>query len=174
MKLSKNKVFMNVTLKGSVVHLAGALPALHHRPPEFTLVDKDLKDRHLSDWKGKKILLATVPSLDTTTCNIMTKHLNGLSQKHPHLVIITVSVDLPFAQKRFCQTENVHQVCTLSMMRDKKFGQDYGLLILDGPLAGLLARSIILLDEQGRVVYLELVSEISKEPNYTLLEAAIG
>jgi thiol peroxidase len=136
------------------------------KAPDFTLVDKDLHDRTLHEFHGKRKLLATVPSLDTGTCSIMTKHFNEFGKKHPNVLILTVSADLPFAQKRFCETENVHNVITLSMMRNKDFGKSYGILIQDGPLAGVLARSVFVLDEKDHILYTELVQEITQEPNY--------
>ena len=115
---------------------------------------------------AREKLIATVPSLDTGICSTMTKHFNEFAKKHPGTVIITVSADLPFAQKRFCEAEKVHNVLTLSMMRDKEFGKAYGVLIQDGPLAGILARSVLVLDEKDHVLYTELVPEITQEPNY--------
>lgn len=153
-------------LKGTPVRLTGQLPPLNTKAPEFRLVDKDLKDHTLKEWQGKKKIIATVPSLDTGVCSTMTKHFNELAKKHPGIAILIVSTDLPFAQKRFCEHEGVHNVFTLSMMRDKEFGKAYGLLIADGPLAGILARSVIVLDEKDHVLYTELVPEITEEPNY--------
>ena len=155
-----------ITLKGKQVHTLGHLPALQTKAPDFRLVDKDLKDHTLQEFRGKKKLLATVPSLDTATCSLMTKHFNEFAKKHPGIAIITVSADLPFAQKRFCEQESVHSVITLSMMRDKEFGKAYGILIQDGPLAGILARAVFVIDEKDHVLYVELVSEITQEPNY--------
>ncbi|OGN64506.1 MAG: lipid hydroperoxide peroxidase [Chlamydiae bacterium RIFCSPHIGHO2_12_FULL_49_9] len=155
-----------ITLKGNPIHTKGNLPPLHTRAPDFHLVDKDLNNKALRDFQGKKMLIATAPSLDTGVCSLMAKHLNEWVKKHPDVVILFVSADLPFAQKRFCEKENVHNVHILSMMRDKSFGETYGLLIQDGPLAGILARSIIALDEKGHVLYTELVPEIAQEPNY--------
>ncbi len=155
-----------VTLKGKPTHTAGTLPPIHTKAPDFRLVDKDLKEHTLHEYQGKKKLIATVPSLDTPTCSIMTKHFNEFAKKHPGCVIITVSADLPFAQKRFCEHEGVHNVMTLSMMRDKEFGKAYGILIQEGPLAGILARSVFVLDEKDHVLYIELVPEITQEPNY--------
>jgi thiol peroxidase len=160
-------------LKGKPVRLAGFLPLIHTKAPDFVLVDKDLHDRTLSEFHGKKKILATVPSLDTATCSLMTKHMNELVKKHPGLMIITISADLPFAQKRFCEGENVHNVLTLSMMRNKDFGKSYGLLIEDGVLAGLLARSVFLLDEKDHVLYSELVPEVTQEPDYHALTKAL-
>lgn len=153
-------------LKGQTVKTSGNLPPIHTKAPDFRLVDKDLKEHTLHEFHGKRKLISTVPSLDTGVCSTMTKHINEFAKKHPNFVFITVSADLPFAQKRFCEHEGVHNVVTLSMMRDKEFGKAYGLLLVDGPLAGLLARSILVLDEKDHVNYLELVPEITQEPNY--------
>lgn len=163
-----------VTLKGKPIKTSGHLPPLHTKAPDFRLVDADLRDRSLHEFDGKKKLLATVPSLDTGTCSLMTKHFNEFGKKHPGPVLLTVSADLPFAQKRFCEKEAVHNVITLSMMRDKEFGRAYGVLIEDGPLAGVLARSVFVLDEKNHVLYCELVSEITQEPNYHKALEALG
>lgn len=157
---------IQVTLKGKPIHLTGHLPTVHTKAPDFRLVDKDLKERTLHEFNGKRKLLSTVPSLDTGTCSKMTKHINEFAKKHPQYTFITVSADLPFAQKRFCEHEGVHNMVTFSMMRDKEFGKAYGLLVQDGPLAGLLARALIVLDEKDHVLHVELVSEITEEPNY--------
>jgi thioredoxin-dependent peroxiredoxin len=156
---------MQIHLKGQAIHTSGNLPV--KKAPDFKLVDKDLKERTLQEFSGKKKILATVPSLDTGVCSTMTKHLNKLSNKNPEVPIIIVSADLPFAQKRFCEAENVQNVHLFSMMRDKEFGKSYGLLIQDGPLAGLLARSLFVLDEQNQIIYHELVNEITQEPDYS-------
>jgi len=156
----------HVTLKNKAVQIIGNLPVLNTKAPHFTLVDQDLKEHTLAEFNGQAKLIATVPSLDTETCSTMTKHFNEFAKKHHNALIITVSADLPFAQKRFCEHEQVHNVKTLSMMRDKEFGKSYGVLIGDGPLAGLLARSVIVLDEKDHVLYVELVPEITQEPNY--------
>lgn len=158
---------MNQTaFKGKPVALTGNLPQVHTKAPDFHLVDRDLKDRSLHEFNGKRKILATVPSIDTGTCSTMTKHINDFAKKHPDFVFITVSADLPFAQKRFCEHEGVHNVLTFSMMRNKDFGKLYGVLIQEGPMAGLLARSLFVLDEKDHVIYVELVPEISTEPNY--------
>lgn len=167
-------VMAQITLKGKPVHTSGSLPVPHSKAPDFTLVDKDLSERRLSEWRGRKKILATVPSLDTGTCSLMTKHLNELAKKHPSLIVLTVSADLPFAQKRFCEAERVENVFTLSMMRSKDFGIAYGVLIVDGPLAGLLARSLLVLDEKDHILYAQLVAEITQEPTYAPLEQYIS
>lgn len=163
-----------ITFKGNPIQTTGHLPAPQTKVPNFSLVDKDLKDRHLAEWHGKKKVLCTVPSLDTGVCSLMTKHLNEMAKKHPNMIFLTISADLPFAQKRFCEHEAVHNVLTLSMMRDKEFGKAYGLLIQDGPLAGLLVRSVLLIDEKDHLLYSELVPEITQEPNYHALQKHLG
>ena len=155
-----------VTFKGQPVLIAGHLPPLHTKVPDFRLVDRNLKDHTLAEFRGKKKLISTVPSLDTGLCSTMTKHLNETAKKHPGVVFITISADLPFAQNRFCEAEGVHNVLTLSMMRDKEFGKAYGVLMQDGPLAGLLARSVMYIDEKDHLLYCELVGEVTQEPNY--------
>ena len=155
-----------LTLKGNPIHTSGSLPALHSPAPDFILTTQDLEDRTLKNFKGKRKLIATVPSLDTGVCSTMTHHLNTQAKAHPHLQIIVVSADLPFAQKRFCNQEHIQNVTTLSMMRSKDFGKSYGLLIQDGPLAGILARALIAIDEHDHILYTELVSEITHEPDY--------
>lgn len=155
-----------ITLKGNEIHTNGQLPALNARAPDFILVDADLKDRTLRDYKGKRKLIYVVPSLDTSVCSLSTKKFNEAMQKHSEVIALIVSSDLPFAQKRFCGSENVNNVITLSMMRSKDFAKDYGLLIQDGPLAGICARAILVLDENDQIVYEELIPEIAQEPNY--------
>ncbi len=161
-----------IHLKGKSIHTIGNLP--NGRAPDFRLVDKNLKDHSLKDFQGKKKLLATVPSLDTETCSIMTKKLNEFAKVHPEIVFLTVSTDLPFAQKRFCDAGHVENVMTLSMMRDKEFGKAYGLLIQDGPIAGILARSIFVIDENDQIVYSELVDEVTTEPDYQKALSYLG
>ena len=158
---------VQLLLKGKPIHTAGVVPAIHTKAPNFTLVDKDLKNHSLQDFAGKKKVITTVPSLDTPTCSTMTKHFNMQAKKQGNVVFITVSADLPFAQKRFCEAEDVHNILTLSTMRGaKEFGTAYGVLIQDGPLAGILARSVFILDEKDHIVYVEVVPEITEEPNY--------
>lgn len=157
---------VQVLLKGKPVNIHGDLPKIGSKAVDFELVDGDLKVRHLSEFKGKKKLLSTVPSLDTGTCSLSAKKLNEAASKLTNVVILVISADLPFAQKRFCGAENLKNIIPLSLMRSKKFTEDYGMLIKDGPLTGLCARSIIVLDENDKVIYTELVPEITQEPNY--------
>jgi thiol peroxidase len=155
-----------ILFKGTPIHTKGTLPALQTKAPAFTLVDKELKERSLEEFQGKKKWIATVPSLDTGVCSTMTKHINLLAKKHPDVVFLTVSADLPFAQNRFCETEQVHNVLTLSSFRNPEFGAAYGILIQDGPLKGLLARALFVLDSKDHLLHVELVSEITQEPDY--------
>lgn len=155
-----------VTLKGNEIHTIGDLPQKGDRAPDFKLVDKDLNDRSLSDFSGRKKLLNIVPSLDTPVCAESTRRFNEYAREHPESVVLIVSADLPFAQQRFCGDEGLDNVITLSMMRDKSFAEDYGVLIEDGPLAGVAARAVVVLDEDDRVAHRQLVSEIAEEPDY--------
>ena len=155
-----------ITFKGKPIHTSGSLPALQRKIPEFRLVDADLNDCSLKRFAGKRKLIATVPSLDTSVCSAMTKKLNDGAKQKPNALILVVSADLPFAQKRFCEREEVNNVQILSIMRNSAFGKDYGLLIQDGPLEGLLARALMVVNEKDELIYLELVSEITNEPDY--------
>lgn len=164
----------NVTLKGKPITTKGELPEVGSKAPDFVLVDGGLKDRSLADYKGKKKILSVVPSLDTPTCALSAKKFNEAASKLPNTVILVVSADLPFAQKRLCSAENLNNVIPLSLMRSKKFAEDYGVLIQDGPIAGLCTRAIIVLDEENKVIYTELVPELSQEPDYDKAMRSLG
>ncbi|MBI2743253.1 MAG: thiol peroxidase [Chlamydiales bacterium] len=155
-----------ITLKGNPVHTSGELPAQGSVAVDFLLTDSSLKDRSLKEFQGKRKLISIVPSLDTPVCSLSTKKFNETAKKHPEVVFMVVSADLPFAQKRACETEKVENVLTLSMMRSKDFAKNYGVLLVDGPLAGITARAVLVLDEKNKVVYRELVPEIAQEPDY--------
>ena len=159
--------------RGNPINTNGELPKVGAPAPDFKLTDVDLCDVSLASFKGKKKLLNIVPSLDTPTCALSTKKFNEHAAKHPNAVMLIVSVDLPFAQKRFCAAENTNNVKTHSMMRDRHFAKDYGVLITDGPLAGITARAIVVIDENDKVKYTELVPEIAQEPNYDAALAAL-
>ncbi|MBL8258932.1 MAG: thiol peroxidase [Candidatus Competibacteraceae bacterium] len=163
-----------VTFKGTSISTSGDLPAVGATAPEFKLVDGQLQDVGLSDFAGKKKLISIVPSLDTSVCALSTRKLNEESKKHADAVVLVVSADLPFAQKRFCDNEGLNNVVPLSMMRSRDFAKDYGVLQEDGPLAGLTARAVVVLDANNRVRYTELVPEITQEPNYAAALAALG
>jgi len=153
-------------LKQKLIHTNGNLPAVGTKAPDFTLTAQDLSDKHLSDFSGKKKLIYTLPSIDTPTCEKSTKNLNESAKIFQDVVFLIISCDLPFAQKRFCHQEGANNVVTLSLMRDKKFAESYGILITEGVLKGLCARSIFILDSQDKILYQELVSDVAHEPNY--------
>jgi thioredoxin-dependent peroxiredoxin len=156
----------NITLKGNPIRTNGALPTVGSKAPDFQLVDGHLQDRSLKDYKGKRKLISIVPSLDTPTCSLSTKKFNEKIQSHPEVTVLVVSADLPFAQKRFCSMENIANIVPLSMMRSKDFANAYGILIENGPLAGICARAVVILDENDAVTYTQLVQEIAEEPDY--------
>lgn len=155
-----------VTLKGNPVHTTGNLPEVGASAPDFHLTLDNLSDVSIADYKGKKVVMNIFPSIDTATCASSVRKFNEKAGSLSNTVVLCISDDLPFAQKRFCGAEGIQNVITLSEMRSKRFGEDYGIRIVDGPLKGLLARSVVVLDESGKVKYTELVSEIASEPNY--------
>ena len=155
-----------LTLQGNEINTNGELPKVGSNAPDFMLVNSEMEDVSLTNYQGKKKLLSIVPSLDTPVCATSTKKFDKLAKKKLDTVFITISADLPFAMSRFCKTESVSNVITLSMMRSRNFAKDYGVLITDGPLAGITARAIIVLNETNEVIYSELVSEIADEPDY--------
>ena len=160
-------------LQGHPVKLAGELPEVGAAAPDFKLVDKDLNDRSLADFAGKKKLLNIVPSLDTPVCATSTKRFNAAMANKGDAVALVISADLPFAMGRFCGAEGIENVIGLSMMRSRSFAKDYGVLIEDGPLAGITARAVVVLDANDRVLYTQLVPEITQEPDYEAALAAI-
>ncbi|MEJ1296555.1 MAG: thiol peroxidase [Candidatus Sedimenticola sp. (ex Thyasira tokunagai)] len=163
-----------VTLKGNPINTNGELPAVGSTAPDFTLPNKGLADVSLSTYAGKKRLLNIVPSLDTPTCAISTKKFNESFAGRDDAVALVVSADLSFAQGRFCETEGLENVETLSLMRGKDFAEAYGVLITDGPLAGLAARAVVIIDENDKVTYTQLVGEIVDEPDYDAALKALG
>ena len=162
-----------ITLQGNACNTNGDLPGVGSTAPDFTLVDAKLNDVHLADYAGKKKLLNIVPSLDTPTCAISTKKFNESAADHKDSVVLVVSADLPFASGRFCGMEGLDNVVPLSLMRGKGFAKDYGVLITDGPLAGITARAVVVLDADNRVLYTQLVPEIADEPDYDAALAAL-
>jgi thiol peroxidase len=162
-----------ITLKGNPVNTSGNLPAKGSKAPEFKLVKSDLSSFSLSELKGKKIILNIFPSLDTSTCATAMRKFNQLAAGKTDTIVLGISKDLPFAHGRFCSTEGITNVITLSGFRDTAFGKAYGVDVVDGPLAGLYARSIVIVDETGKVRYTQLVHEISNEPDYEEALAAI-
>ncbi len=159
----------DITLKGNPFHTNGDLPAVGSEAPKFSLVDQSLGQRALADVKGKKIL-NIFPSVDTPVCATSVRKFNEQASKIDGVTVLNISADLPFAAKRFCAAEGLENVETLSTLRSS-FLEDYGVRIEDGPMAGLAARSVLVLDENNKVVHAELVPEIAQEPNY---EAALA
>ncbi|RMG40460.1 MAG: thiol peroxidase [Planctomycetota bacterium] len=161
-----------VTLKGNPVDLAGPELKPGEKAPDFTLQNSKLEDVRLSDFAGKTIVLATVPSLDTPVCAAETKRFNEELAALDGVVSVVASMDLPFAQGRWCQAENVDKVVTLSAHRCTKFGEDYGVLIKGGPLDRCLARAVFVIGPDGTIRYAEYVKEITEHPNYEAILAA--
>jgi thiol peroxidase len=162
-----------VTLKGNPIHTIANLPAVGSKAPDFQLTAVDLSTLQLSSFKGSKVLLNIYPSIDTPTCANSTRKFNEKVNELPNTKVLCVSADLPFAQKRFCAAEGLTQISTASTFRSSAFGQDYGVTLVDGPLHGLLARAVVYIDEEGTVIYTELVSEIANEPNYEAVIASV-
>jgi thiol peroxidase len=163
----------SVTLKGKRCETYGELPRPGAAAPDFRLVNSDLQDVSLADFRGKRKVLSLVPSLDTPVCATSARRFNEKAATKKNAVVLVISADLPFAQKRFCQAEQVERIVPLSMMRSKQFAQDYGTLITSGPLEGLSARAVVVLDENDRVLHSQLVGEIADEPDYDAALSAL-
>jgi thiol peroxidase len=161
-----------ITLKGKPIHTIGTLPAVGSKAPDFKLTKTDLSDVSLKDFAGKRIVLNIFPSIDTGVCATSVRRFNQEAANLPNTVVLGVSRDLPFAHGRFCGAEGIKNVVTTSDLREGSFGTAYGVQIVDGPLAGLLSRSIVVLNEQGVVTYTEQVPEIAQEPDYAKALAA--
>lgn len=162
-----------VTLKGNEISTSGDLPKKGDSAPDFSLTKADLSDVTLKSFSGKKLVLNIFPSIDTAVCATSVRKFNEQAGKLENTTVLCISADLPFAQSRFCGAEGLKNVITLSELRNRDFGKEYGLRITNGPLAGLLARSVVVVDESGKVLYTELVSEITHEPNYENAIAAL-
>lgn len=155
-----------VTLKGNPVTVAGNLPKKGAAAPDFNLTGKDLGDVSLKAYAGKRKVLNIVPSLDTPTCAQSTRVFNQKASGMNNTVVLVISADLPFAMSRFCSAEGLNNVVTLSTFRGRDFHGKYGVDVADGPLKGLTARAVVVLDENNKVMHSELVPEIANEPNY--------
>lgn len=160
-----------ITAGGKPVHTSGELPAIGSSAPDFLLTKNDLSDVSLQDFAGQRIVLNIFLSVDTGTCATSVRRFNAEIDKVANAVCLCVSRDLPFAQARFCGAEGLDRVISVSELRNLDFGERYGIRISDGPLAGLLARSVVVIDEKGKVIYRQLVPEIKDEPDY---EAALA
>jgi thiol peroxidase len=161
-------------LKGNPVNTNGNLPAVGSPAPGFRLTGGNLADVGLEAFAGKRKVLNIVPSLDTAVCAASARFFNQAAASLDHTTVLVISADLPFAQGRFCSTEGLANVTPLSMMRDRDFARDYGVLQIDGPLAGLCARAVVVLDENDVVLYTQLVDEITTEPDYEAALAALA
>ncbi|GHE41168.1 thiol peroxidase [Sphingobacterium griseoflavum] len=162
-----------ITFKGTAINTQGELPAVGTTAPDFKLTAGDLSEKTLSDFKGKKIILNIFPSVDTGTCAASVRTFNEKAAGLDNTVVLCISRDLPFAQGRFCAAEGIENVVSLSEYKDSNFSDAYQLKISDGPLAGLLSRSVVVIDENGNVTYTEQVPETTEEPNYEKALAAL-
>ncbi len=160
-----------ITLKGNPVHTVGNLPEVGSQAPDFKLTKTDLSDITLKDFAGKKVILNIFPSVDTGVCAASIKKFNEEVAKIDNTVVICASKDLPFAHKRFCGAEGIENVLSASELRDNNFGNNYGVRLTDSGMAGLFSRAVVIIDENGKVIYTEQVPEIAQEPNY---DAAIN
>ena len=160
--------------KGSPVQLCGDLPSRGDKAPGFTLARSDLSDVSLKDYTGKTVVLNIFPSIDTPVCAMSVRKFNAEIGNYNNAVVLCISADLPFAHARFCGAEGLDHVVTASTFRSPGFGDAYGVRIVDGPLAGLMARAVVVVDGEGRVAYTQLVDEISQEPDYAAALACLG
>lgn len=163
-----------ITLKGNPFQTIGNLPGVGSSAPTLRLTNGDLNDVGLDAFAGQRKVLSINPSFDTPVCATSARKFNERASSLNNAVVLAISADLPFAQKRFCTAEGLDNVVPLSMMRSKNFAKDYGVLIEDGPLAGVTARALLVLDENDKVVYSQLVEEIADEPDYDAALSTLG
>ncbi|WP_321150890.1 thiol peroxidase [Aeromonas jandaei] len=162
-----------VTIEGNEVTVSGYMPVVGSIAPSFFLVTSELSDVGLDSYGGLRKILNIFPSIDTTTCANSVREFNALASKLENTVVMCISADLPFAQSRFCGVEGIDKVVTLSTMRGADFMHDYGVAFTSGPLLGLAARAIVVLDEENKVIHSELVAEVTEEPNYKAVLAVL-
>jgi thiol peroxidase len=162
----KEKIMAKITFKGTPVNTSGDLPLKGTKAPDFSLVKSDLGSMSLSELRGKKVILNIFPSLDTSVCATTVRKFNQMAAGMKNVTVLGISKDLPFAQGRFCSTEGIANVITLSGFRDKEFGKAYGVDYIDGPVKGLYSRAIVIIDETGKVIYTQQVPEHIQEPDY--------
>lgn len=155
-----------INFKGTPCHTFGDIPAVGTKAPDFTLVNPEFKELHCADYQGWRVVLNVFPSLDTPVCAASVRRFNKEASSLYNAVVLCVSMDLPFAAGRFCTAEGLDNVTPASAFRSPEFSKNYGLQLIDGPLAGLLARAVIIIDEKGNVAYSNLVKEITDEPEY--------
>jgi len=167
------RLMATITFKGNPIRTVGNLPQKGEKAPAFALVKTDLSTVTSQDLVGKKVVLNIFPSIDTGTCATSVRTFHKNAADYPDAVVLCVSKDLPFAHKRFCAAEGIDKVHAVSAFRGPDFGADYGLTIADGPLAGLFARAVVVLDGNGVVLHSQLVEELSHEPDYASASAAL-
>jgi thiol peroxidase len=155
-----------IAFKGNPINTSGSLPQVGDKAPDFTLVNTDLEEVKLSDFKGKTVVLNIFPSLDTGVCAASVRKFNEKAGSKDNTVILGISSDLPFAAGRFCSMEGIKNTIALSVFRDDSFAKDYGVLLVDGPMKGLTARAVVIVNPEGKVIYNQLVPEITEEPDY--------
>ncbi len=155
-----------INLKDHKVTTYGSLPALDEKAPHFELIKADLSTATLEDFKGKRVVMNIFPSIDTGVCATSVRNFNERATDLKNTVVLCISRDLPFAQKRFVNDEGLENVTNLSDFKDRNFGKDYGVEMIDGPMEGLLSRAVVVLDENGHVIYSQQVEDISDEPDY--------
>lgn len=155
-----------ITLQGKPVQTIGNLPLVGTPARSFRLVRTDLSEAGLQDFSSGNIILNIFPSLDTSVCGASVRRFNKVAGETPDTIVLCISADLPFAHKRFCEIEGLHNVTPLSVFRSPEFGRDYGVTITSGPLAGLLSRAVVIIDKSGKIAYTEQVPEITREPDY--------
>lgn len=165
----------SITFKGNAVKTVGNLPAVGSKAPVFLLTGVDLADVRLADFSGKRVVLNIFPSVDTGVCSASVRRFNAEIEKMNNTVVLCISADLPFAHSRFCGAEGLEKVVSLSELRQpRSFGEDYGVRMVDGPLAGLMSRAVVVVDEKGVVIYNEQVPEIAQEPAYEPVVALLS
>lgn len=163
-----------ITLKGNTIETIGTLPQKDQSIPDFTLTASDLSSKSPSSFAGKKLILNIFPSIDTPVCAASVRKFNEEINKRDDAVVLCISADLPFAHTRFCEGEGLDKVIPLSSFKSPQFGEDYGQTITTGPIAGLLARAALVVDENGTIIYSEQVPEIAEEPNYDAILKSLG
>jgi thiol peroxidase len=164
----------SITFKGTPIQTCGELPRVGSTAPAFVLCGGDLSDVALSDHAGKTVVLNIVPSLDTGVCQASARRFNEIATSVPDVLVLNISLDLPFAQSRFCGGEGLNKVVNLSAFRSPRFGTDYGVTIQEGPLEGLFSRAVVVIGPDGNVLHSEQVPEIAQEPQYEAVLNILG
>ena len=165
--ISEPNKMTSITFKGTPVNTLASLPEVGSTANDFQLSATDLSTKTLADFKGETLIISTFPSLETSVCSLSVKQFNEQVANRENTRILCVSRDIPFAQSRFAEQETIENITFLSDFKTHQFGKDYGLEMVDGPLAGLLSRCVIVIDPNGTVLYTEQVPEVAEEPNYT-------